>query len=369
MIQTSSVSCLARETYLRLPFNITQNLHLIRRAAKHHKIGKTRLMERRVFPIILLLKRGASTTVMNKDGYDAIGSAASNNRTEILECLKEEGNVDINRILDNKTHLMVASANGECDVIQCLLEAGADVNLKNSQEESALSFALLEKQMEAAKLLIQNDCDIEATSDVDVNPLILLTKQGQTRTMKELIAHRVSLSSQIATLSQAISQDPSEAARTLIRNNCKIEAKRTEGVSPLILAASMERKLIVKALIDHGVFLEVQTQSGTTALSEAAIKGHTEVVRMFVNGGAHIDHEDADGFTPLFWAAYGKHKDTVRLLVNKGADIRNAIQISKTCSLNNKRAARRVLEAMSTHKRTLALFGARIPTFKKIHWN
>ena len=56
-----------------------------------------------------------------------------------------------------------------------------------------------------------------------------------------------------------------------------------------------------------------------TAPYEAASAGHHEILSLLISNWSNIDEEDYEGRTSLYWAAFNGHTETVRLMLGNGA--------------------------------------------------
>lgn len=90
----------------------------------------------------LLLDRGANVNHMDAVGRTSLMFASSGPYAETAKLLIEAG-AEINRVDDGEhfSALMFAAAEGNLDVVEVLLNAGADPGLKDIDGDSALSFA------------------------------------------------------------------------------------------------------------------------------------------------------------------------------------------------------------------------------------
>ncbi|KAH7268708.1 hypothetical protein B0J15DRAFT_510518 [Fusarium solani] len=78
-----------------------------------------------------------------------------------------------------------------------------------------------------------------------------------------------------------------------------IDAKDSEGRTPLSYAAAEGHEAAVRLLLDRGAHTEAADKGGRTPLWWAVANGHEAVVRLLLDRGAHTDAADEDGQTPL----------------------------------------------------------------------
>jgi ankyrin repeat protein len=113
--------------------------------------------------------------------------------------------------------------------------------------------------------------------------------------------------------------------RALVEAGADIEAKDNSGRTALSWAASKGQQDIAEILLQNGANIDIQDDYGRTPLSWAA--GYTtsneRTVEMLLKGGAEIDTKDKDGRTPLSWAAgyTTSNERTVEMLLKGGAEI------------------------------------------------
>jgi ankyrin repeat protein len=93
-------------------------------------------------------------------GFTALIIAAYNDQPELVQFILEKGaNPDAQDMAGN-TALMGASFKGYTGIVEQLLNAGADVNLRNSNGAPALTFAATFGHLGIAELLLQKGADI-----------------------------------------------------------------------------------------------------------------------------------------------------------------------------------------------------------------
>jgi ankyrin repeat protein len=115
--------------------------------------------------IELFLEAGMNINVRDKDGNTALMLASMNGDPEIVNLLIRKG-ADINaRSATGYTALMYVSSKGDTAAAKLLIKKGADVNIRNNDGDTALMLASLNGNFEAAKLLVESGADVNARNN------------------------------------------------------------------------------------------------------------------------------------------------------------------------------------------------------------
>lgn len=123
-----------------------------------------------------MLDNGVTVDVRNRLGATPLFSAVHNKRLEIAHFLLDRGAAVNARVIngDNRTSLHEAAALGSVDLVQLLLDGGADINATTSDEnQTPLHWAEKVGQQKTADLLIQNGADITVRDKNGKTPLEL----------------------------------------------------------------------------------------------------------------------------------------------------------------------------------------------------
>ena len=121
--------------------------------------------------------------------------------------------------------------------------------------------------------------------------------------------------------------DDAEEIRALVQLGAFLEAKDSEGLAPLHLAAMFGNTKATEALLAAGASLDTQTEDGFTtrftplhlAASQAKKGGRSEVIVLLVTAGASLEAQTQDGSTPLHMAV--EHVETIEVLVAAGVSL------------------------------------------------
>lgn len=130
----------------------------------------------------LLLQADNLVDEKNHLGQTALFVASVLGHEEIVDILIEHGaNINKTNIKLNQTALMIASLCGYTQIVKKLLQAKADPNLEDSQGRTALSAAVLKDNLKIAKMLIDFGAQISkpAKKSFDVRTLALKNNNRQ----------------------------------------------------------------------------------------------------------------------------------------------------------------------------------------------
>ncbi len=101
----------------------------------------------------------------------------------------------------------------------------------------------------------------------------------------------------------------------------KMQAKRVNGNTDLMVAATAGDLDTVKKLLNKGAMVNTKNTFGSTALMGAAAGGYEETARLLIARGAAVNQKNSRGFTALMLAAKGGHEAMVKLLLDNKADV------------------------------------------------
>lgn len=193
-----------------------------------------------------------------------------------------------------ETPLIKAAEGGHISTIDILFDAGADPDLRDSSDDTALPTSLNWNHPEVARHLAKRGLDVNIAS-----------QYGE------------------CALEKAIAEDHDDHIPVLLELGANANFA-DQGRSPMRTAIENERTDIIEKLLEHGatpdLVLDVQgiaLNRGITAL-QFAIKQRSEAVDIFLEHDASLALQDAFGLTALDYALLSFDEDTVSKLTDRG---------------------------------------------------
>jgi len=263
----------------------------------------------------ILIERGIDIESKNTKGYTALINAARNGHREIVELLLNNG-ANINawsncRSSEDGTALISAAKNGHIGIVKLLLDRDAEL------DDIALIKVASKGHIEVAELLLSKGANINA------------------------------LASTFSPLYSAVLNNDLEMVKLLLEHNPDIDHHDIVGYTPLILAAWRGYTEIVRLLLGHGAAIDAITKgfirnTADTALSLAAHHGQLEVVKLLLYHGANAKLQSKVGNTALMNACMEGHLDVAEELLPyseinaKNNDGLSALECAISGSANNK---------------------------------
>ena len=194
-----------------------------------------------------------------------------------------------------------AVMNGNIDEVQWQLDAGVDVNEESSKGLTPLHYAASAGHNDIVELLIERGANVNATD----------SGKGATP------------------LDYAHWRDHEEVIETLNAHNAQREHEKGGkgiGQSSLIHDAALDGDIDeVQRQLDAGVDPNLKSSKGATPLFYAVYGGHLEIAELLITRGADVNALDLNGNSVLDQAHNYDDQEMVELLEAHGAEVADKV--------------------------------------------
>ena len=213
------------------------------------------------------------------------------------------------------TALIFAAASNQLNIMEILVEAGADLEKAGSGGITPLMCADMGASTAAVEWLLARGSDWRTTDNLGATALKLTTTRNER-------------DSEVAMVLQAWAVKHSTTAGEPAAMNLALDPEALED--SLRVASRHGRTEEVQRLLAQGVNVNAANSQGTTALHLAAAFNHVNIMEIIVEAGADLDKANPAGITPLMGAAARGATAAVEWLLTRGADWRQTNNLGGT---------------------------------------
>ena len=236
---------------------------------------------------------------------------------------KEADSNTVNR--HGNTALHLASVRGHINTMKTLMESNAQVNATNAEGNTPLHLVCYQGQAKAARCLLKHKANADAKNREKNTPLHLAAIKGDTGVITSLIEANCDVNLPYkhgdTILHQCVRNGKFEIVKLLVHTRrCHLDAKTSEGDTPLIIATRFGFADIVECLVGHGADIDCPTQDGDAPIHLAVQNGDVELVTTLCRLGADVNMRSSRGNTALHIAVYLENELLIRKLVQHGAN-------------------------------------------------
>lgn len=251
--------------------------------------------------------------------------AVKKNQLDVITYLLRQKNIDIEKKdIYSNTPLYYAATNGNEEIFNELVKAGANINQTNSDNKTALQIAVIENKLPIINRLIELQADLNHQDNAGNTALMVATTKNNKSIVRALIDAKADLNKQdnngYTALIIAVLNNFQNLALKLIKAGADLNKQNNAGETPLMLATIKNNELLVSALIAAKADVNKQDKNGYTALIFAAYNNFDNIALKLIETGADVNTQNNKGETPLMWATYKNNESIVSALIAAGAN-------------------------------------------------
>jgi len=220
---------------------------------------------------------------------------------EIFKFLVKYLDIDM-RDSNGNTLLYYAILKDDIETIEYLINSGADINFKYKIGKSALDLAI-SKGYRFLDIFLQNKINIA---------LNIPNMQGETPLISIIKSTKYNV------------EEKRHIIKKLIKKGANVNFIDRDENTPLVYAIQMRSLAIIKLLIENGANINHLIKSSyITVLMKAIGLGEIDIVKYLVECNANINFKNEFGNTPLTYAISTNNDQMVKYLIECGADVNN----------------------------------------------
>ncbi|KAH8826192.1 ankyrin repeat-containing domain protein [Flagelloscypha sp. PMI_526] len=213
---------------------------------------------------------------------------------------------------------------GALDVVEFLVEKGADVNIMGGPYGSALQAAAFQRTIMVVKFLLKEGADVNIAGGYYGSALQAAAYQGALDIIELLVENGADVNMAGGpygcALQAAVFQGNLMVVELLVNSGADVNMVGGPCGSALQAAVIIGALPIVEFLVDEGADMNMRGLYGT-ALQAAAINGYLGVVQSLVERGADVNVMEGEYGSALQGAACSGVLRVVTFLVRNGADV------------------------------------------------
>jgi ankyrin repeat protein len=213
--------------------------------------------------------------------------------------------------------LSAAVENENPELVEILLQAGADPNLSGSASTTPLHLAAQHESAEIVAALLNAGAEVDPTVFMSGSPLNL--GAGDFEVLKLLLEAGADPNGHSARspLQTALREGNIDGARLLLTYGADPDGGAKKDASkPIYMAAAAGREELFFDLFERGSVLDWASKDAQNLLIGAIERGHEQIVEALLDNGVDVNQR-----LGLHTALYNSNDSMAVLLIERGADI------------------------------------------------
>ncbi len=208
------------------------------------------------------------------------------------------------------------------ELIQFLVEKGANPNYKSPQGQTLIFQPCMLNWHETVKALLENGADANMLDAIQANPLLVSARSGATECVNLLLPKTTDLEAKDLTGMNVLHYAVQSGKLPLLESvaNAKVNLNATDLQLRTALHIATDQNspnlAIIQLLIETGIDLEAKDNSGNTVLHLASEDNKLELCQILVKAGASLETKNGSGKTALELAKSNNHTELASFLQN-----------------------------------------------------
>lgn len=239
------------------------------------------------------LEKGEAIDQTNHEGHTALMIACKRGNFEVVDFLLDHGaNPNSSGQNHNKSPLTIASSEGFSRIAERLVQAGAEINSKKDGS-TALYFACVAGNIDVIEKLLELGAETEVSTLIGCTPLMWACTQGNV-----------------------------DVVDRLLKGGAKVNACSVDGSTAFLWACEGGQLGIIDRMVIYGADIHRSNKHGVSPLLTAVRQGHVEAVDRLLSLGCDVNSCDLNHETVLMHACMMGKVEIVKLLLGSSPDLK-----------------------------------------------
>ena len=259
---------------------------------------------------------------------DLLHHALVHSLEDIVEILLENG-ADANSVNeDGFMPLHVAAQSKSLKNVQLLIKYGANVNVRGLNDLLAIHFAILNKRATIVQFLIRNGSYVNGTVrllDYYVFTIHLAIQAGSSYIVELLVANGASVHPPKVKgrllMDYALYFENTKILEILLKAGADIHSRNDYGELPIHAASSIGFYESIKLLKNYGADINARGPNGWHAIHFAVSNSNIEIVQYLLENDAEVNLHNDEGYAPIHIAVQAGCITIIEMLIKRGANV------------------------------------------------
>ena len=225
--------------------------------------------------------------------------------------------------------MRAASAYNNFEIVQRLLDNGANINAQDGRFGSALYAASDHGHIEVVRLLLENEADVNARSERFGTALQAAADHGHIEVVWLLLDNGADVNAQSerfgTALHAALFRHHFGIVRLLLDNGADVNIQGGIAESPLEIAAEECSSMTFQLMLNKGADVNYQV------LEAVVRRGTREMVQMLYDSGTSLNRPDREGRQMVHLASQVSNIGVIERLSNLGLDVKATDTQGRNC--------------------------------------
>ncbi|XP_067661057.1 ankyrin repeat domain-containing protein 50-like [Haliotis asinina] len=277
----------------------------------------------------LLMRNGANPSLRDGPGKNILHYICWGGDVEVLKYILSLNKMDIDsRGERERTPLITAGLKGHKDVVELLVENGADLSLTDKRGDNILHFACDKGHVKVVEYVLSlHKVDINSRGRWKKTPLLTAGHNGHREVVELLLRNGANLALRDASGDNILHYICWEGYVDFVKyvlslHRVDINQKGWKERTPLLSAAFKGHKDVVELLVQNGADLSVKDYAGDNILHYISREGNVEIVKYVLSLDiVDINAVNDKGKSAAAIATSKGRREVVHFLVSHGANM------------------------------------------------